>query len=462
MTVLSSPPPRTHVELSSHTRRTTDGVPLLLRFTAFAIFVVPASMVIEPLGAAGTVPLLLACLLLALWLCSLLWRLHDPIPARHPGRLAAAAFLFAVVASYVAMHAGWTGSVAESGYSAADRWLILVAGSIGLILVTAEQVRSVPDALQLLRWVLAGAFFCTLVALVQFFAHVNPMEWVQSAMVGFTYNGGDTPFQVRGNLIRPAGTTFTSIEFAVVMGMLFPLSIWRALNDPRGWKWFHWLQSALLLFGIASTVSRSGTLALVVGLLVMFPFTSRAFRRTLMITAPVVLVLLFAAVPGMASTLFGALTADTTDPSIATRVNNYPRVARLIDLRPVFGVGPGNYVAENALQILDNQYLNATVSMGIVGLIGVAVYLLLPAITAVHTARNAASPELRSLAGAAAGALAVAGVCSITFDSLSFPVFALAYPLLVGLSGAIWRIVAEESAHALVLGNHRVTMERGT
>lgn len=427
--------------------RTTD-VPLLVRFTAFAVFVFPSSMVIEPIGAAGTLPMMLACLLFAFWLCSFVWGLHRPVTRRHPGRLAISAFLLSVLASYLAMYAGWTGPVSEAGYAAADRWLILIMASFGLILVIAECARSMEKVMQLSRWILAGAFFSCLVAVVQFLFRVNPMEWMQMAMVGFVYNGGDTAFQVRGSLVRPAGTTFTSIELAVVMAMLIPLSIWRAMHDLRGRRWFHWLQTALLVFSVVATVSRSGVLAIAVGLLVFLPFTPPRFRRRVLIVLPFLVVAIFIAVPGVLSTLGGALTADVSDPSISTRVNNYPRVTRMIDLHPIFGVGPGTYLPENALQILDNQYLNTAVTTGVVGLIGLVVYLMFPAITAIHTARHAQTEQLRGLAGALAAALSIAAVCSGTFDSLSFPVFALCYPLLVGLAGAVWQIVRESGPSA--------------
>jgi hypothetical protein len=418
--------------------------PLLLRATAFSIFFFPHSMVIADIGAAGTVPMILSCLLFAFWFASWIWRMHDPVRVRHPGRLAGAVFVLGIVASYIALYGGWSGTATVAGYAAADRWLILGVASLGLILVAAESVRTMADMMQLLRWMLAGAFFCGVVGLIQFTLHVNPMDWVKLAMPGFSYNGGDTPFQARGNLLRVAGSTFHSIEFGVISAMVLPLSIWRALYDPRGKRWFHWLQTGLLVFAVAATVSRSGTLATAVAVAVLLPFLPRIARQRTLAALPFVILALFIAVPGFVSTLTSALGADTSDPSIATRVNNYPRVARMIDDKPWFGLGPGNYTPRNALEILDNQYLNSTVTMGIVGLICIAIYLVLPAVTALHSARHAVSPALRCLAGASAAGLAVAAVCSGTFDSLSFPTFALSYPLLVGLSGAVWILVTRE------------------
>jgi O-antigen ligase len=425
--------------------------PLLLCVTAFALFFFPSNMVLDVIGASGTIPIILACLLLVFWICSLVWGLHDPVPLRHPGRLALGALILGVGASYAALHGGWSGPLTAAGGAASDRWLILVAASAGLILVTSECVRSMGDVLQLLRWLLAGAAFCCIVGVIQFVTRTNPMDWVQLLMVGFTDNGGDTPFQARGNLVRVAGSTFHSIEFAVVCGMLLPLSIWRALFDPLGWRWVHWGQTALLTFGVASSISRSGMLAAIVALVVFIPFLPRTPRRWVLVTLPFVALALFMAVPGFATTLTSTLFADASDPSITTRVNNYPRVAALIDENPIFGLGPGNYIPENALQILDNQYLNAAVSLGIFGLVCVVTYLFLPGIAGIHAARHAVSPALRCLAGATAAGLLVAGVCSLTFDSLSFPVLALLYPLLVGLAGGVWQMVQAEPGSLAVM-----------
>jgi O-antigen ligase len=422
-------------------------VPLLLRLAAFSIFFFPSSMVIAVIGAAGTVPMILSCLLLAFWIASWVWRLHDPLAVRFPGRVAGVMFFLSVAGSYIALYGGWIGRANNTALASADRWMILVAASLGLILAAGETVRTMADALQLLRWLLAGAFFCSVVGLIQFTTHLNPMEWVQTAMAGFTYNGGDTPFQQRGNLMRVAGSTFHSIEFGVVSAMLLPLSIWRALNDPKGKVWFHWLQTAMLVFAIASTVSRSGTLGAIVAMAVFIPFMPRTAKRVALVALPAAIVFLFVAVPGFVGTLLGALTADNSDPSISTRTNNYPRVVRLIDAHPWFGLGPGNYQPQNALQILDNQYLNAAVSVGLIGLAFLVVYLCLPAFTTVLAARAARTSSLRGLAGATAGGLAVGAVCSGTFDSLSFPVFALLFPLLVGLSGGVWRMAQGEAAY---------------
>lgn len=412
-------------------------------------------MVFKPIGAAGTVPMILAVLMFVFWICSVLFGLHDPLKVRHPGRFAVVVLFLATSASYVALYAGITGGSTEAARASADRWLILLIASAGIILVIGEVVQTMDDALLFLRALLAGALFCCVVAVVQFVFRINPMDWFQFAMPGFNYNGGDTPFQSRGALLRVSGSTFHSIELAVVSAMLLPLSIWRVIYDRRGWIGFKLMGTSLLVFAIASTVSRSGILGLVVGLMVFIPFLPKVPRLWALIAAPVALAGLFLGVPGLISTLTETMTSSSTDPSISTRTNNYPRVEAMVAERPLVGAGPGNYVPDTAIHILDNEYLNAAVTLGIVGLVAVTIYLLVPGLTALWAARTSRDPQLKSLAGAVGAGGLVAGVCSLTFDSLSFPVFALTYAVLAGLGGAVWLMTGREQPIQVPAGEER-------
>lgn len=422
----------------------TGRVPLLLRAALFTIGAVPAGLVIGPIGAAGTVPMLLALLLGAFWLVSWAWGLHDPVPARHPGRVAVAVLLLASAASAAALYVGATGGSTDVTRAAGERWLLLVLASAALVTVCAESVRTTADVAQCVRALLNGAFVCCLVALVQFAFAVDPVDWAHYVMPGFTENGGSTPFQPRGSLVRVAGIAFSPIELGVVASMLLPLSLWRAGFDPVGRRWLVRTQTTALVLAVAVSISRSGVLGIAVALAVAVPFLPRTTRRWVLVTAPVAVAGLFLAVPGLVSTLGGALGADASDPSISTRLDNYPRVVAMYEAHPVLGLGPGNYMPTDALHILDNQYLNSLVTMGAVGAVATIVYLVLPGVAGLHAARTARSASLRCLAGALAAGTLAGAVCSLTFDSLSFPVFALTFPALVGLSGAAWLLVRHE------------------
>ena len=431
---------------STESVSTKTTVPLLLRITAVALFVLPANMVVEPLGAVGYAPMLLAVALTVTWLVSALFGLHDPIGFRHPGRVALAVLLLATCISYGALALGVTGGATVAQRASADRWLILVIASIAIALITTEVVRTLDDAMVLVRAILAGAFFCCIVALVQFVFRINPVEWIQTVMVGFVDNGGQTPFQPRGALMRVAGTTFHPIELGVVSAMLLPLSVWRALYDRRGSKAFHWLGTILLGFTVVAPVSRSGILGLLIAVLVSAPFLPALARKWAFVALPVMIAGAFVAIPGLVSTLFGSITAGSSDPSISTRLDNFPRVVELVSKFPFTGSGPGTYMPTNARHLLDNEYYLIAVNMGLTGLVAMVVYLAVPGVFTFIAANYAVDPKLRALAGAVAAAGCVAAATSATFDSLSFPVFALLYPFFIGLGGFVWLAVRRETA----------------
>lgn len=420
------------------------GPPLLLRLTAYALFLTPADQVLAPLGASGYLALVLALALAVTWAASALFGLHDPVPMRHPGRLALALLLGVSIVSYVRFTSGDTVTRTGEGQLSADRWLLMLVASAGIALVTTQTVRSVDDARVLVGSLVDAAALCAVVALVQFTTHTDPVDLVRGAMVGFVDNGGSTPFQARDGLTRVAGTTFHPIELAVVSAMVLPLAVWRLLYDRRTAIVLRAACCVLLLTAIALTVSRSGVLSLAVGMTITAVFLPKAARRWACLIAPLAVAAFFVTTPGLLGTLVGSIGAGTSDSSISNRLDNYPRVAALVAEHPLLGTGPGTYLPESATLILDNQYLGAAVTLGLLGAAAVLAYFGLPAVFGLVAAQFAHDRRLRALTGSVAAAATVAAVASATFDSLGFPVFALLFPFVLGLSGSCWLLVRAE------------------
>jgi O-antigen ligase len=285
---------------------------------------------------------------------------------------------------------------------------------------------------------------CCIVAIIQFTTHTNPVEWFKVAMVGFTVNGDFDAFQARGALLRVAGTTLHPIELGVVTAMLLPLAIWRALYDHKGRKKLHWLAVGLFVLANTMTVSRSGLLGLVIAIVVSVPFLPRLAKQWAAVIVPAGTAMLFVGVPGLISTLFNSATAGNSDASITYRTEDYPLALRLVEERPWLGTGPGTWIPTQALDIFDNEYLLVAVTMGVTGLVALIAYLVVPPLAALAAARNAQDPELKFLAASTAAAGLVATAASGTFDSMSFPVFALICPFFIGLSGATWLMVKNQ------------------
>jgi O-antigen ligase len=134
----------------------------------------------------------------------------------------------------------------------------------------------------------------------------------------------------------------------------------------------------------------------------------------------------------------------SSDPSIQYRTHDYPVAEQLWQSAPWFGHGPGTYIPADPLNIFDNQYLNSAVELGLVGVLALLVFLIAPATVALAARRRSMSTDLRLLCAALTGAGLAAAVCSLTFDSLSFPMFVNVYALVIGLVGACWRLAAAE------------------
>lgn len=423
---------------------TDNGPPWLLKATMFSVMFFPPYMVLAPVGASGSLPQILALGLFGLWAASSVLALHDPVIFRHPGRAAVLLLLLASCLSYAHLFAGLSGVSTIDGRAAADRWMLLIFAAAGIAFVTTESVRNRKDAMAVVRCVLAGGAACCIIAIIQFTTHTNPMEWFKVLMVGFAENGDFDAFQARGALLRVAGTTLHPIELGVVTAMLLPLSIWRALYDPTGRKKLHWVVVGLFVLANTMTVSRSGLLGLVIAIVITVPFLPRLAKQWAAVIVPVGAAGLFVGVPGLISTLFNSATAGSSDASITYRTEDYPLALRLVADRPWFGTGPGTWIPTQALDIFDNEYLLVSVTMGVIGLIAMIAYLAVPALAALAAARHAKDNELRLLAASAAAAGLIATVSSGTFDSMSFPVFALIYPFFIGLSGATWLMVKNQ------------------
>ena len=173
-------------------------------------------------------------------------------------------------------------------------------------------------------------------------------------------------------------------------------------------------------------------------------------RLVALCAAPLALTAVFMSSPGVIGTLTKLFQAGASDDSVKARLIDYPEVERLVNQAPWFGHGGGTYLPENTDYILDNQYLKTSIELGLVGFLALAVYFLVPVISALVARRHSRDPDLRMLCAALAGAGLSAAVCSITFDSLSFPMFSNVYALVIGFTGACWRLAAAGKVPATV------------
>jgi O-Antigen ligase len=421
--------------LPRHVASRSHAVPLLQLF-ALTVMVIPSDTVIQAIGAGGYPAGLVGLFAFSAFLAATILGFHDPLRHRHPVRSVICLLWLAALASYVLMDRT---ALTVTEEASADRLLMQLAVITGIVLVAAECLTSLYDVRRVLRALTWGGAFCGVVAALQFWISLDIAPYLRE-LPGFSVNFDNPGILDRASLNRVAGTSIHPIELGVVAGMLLPLAIYLAIWDTGRSARRRWAPVVLIGLAIPTSVSRSAILAVVVALAVLVVLMPAPQRLIALFAVPFAVVAVFMSAPGVIGTLKTFFQAGTTDPSVATRVNDYPLVERLVHEAPWFGHGGGTYIVDNAFDILDNQFLKTAIELGLVGLVALVAYFLVPTIAALVARHHSNDEELRLLCAALAGAGLAGAVCSLTFDSLSFPMFANVQALVIGLIGAAWRL----------------------
>jgi O-Antigen ligase len=420
-----------------HIRGRSHALPMLQLF-AFTVMVIPASMVIKPIGAQGYAAGLIGMFAFFAFIAATLLGLHDPGRTRHPVRAALCVLWLSALVSYVLMDRS-----VRSGteIAAADRMMMQLMIITGIALVAAECLNSLRDIRRVLRVLTWGGAFCGVVAALQFWISLDITPYLRE-LPGFSLNVDNPAIIARSTLNRVVGTATNPVEVGVVAGMLLPLAIYLAMYDTDRAAWSRWAPVALIGIAVPASVSRSAIISVAVAITVLVVLMPTRKRLVALCVSPLAVAAVFISAPGVISTLAEFFSAGSSDDSVRARLYDYPEVDRLVSQAPWFGHGGGAYMPGNSHYILDNQYLKTAIELGVVGVIALALYFLVPFISALVARRHSDDSELRLLCAALAGPALAAGVCSVTFDSLSFPMFSCVSALVIGLIGACWRLVA--------------------
>jgi hypothetical protein len=418
---------------------------VLLQLFALAVMVIPSNTVIAPVGAAGYPASLIGVFVFVVFSASVLLGFHNPTRHPHPIQGVLCVVWLSVLASYILMDRGRLTGIE---LASADRMLIRFAVVTGVALVAAEWLRSLPDAMRVVRVLCWAGALCGLVAALQYWLSLDLAQYLRQ-LPGFTVNHDDPAILVRGSLNRVAGTAISPIELGVVAGMLIPLAVCVGLYDRDKSPLKRWAPVTLITLGVATSVSRSAIISVVVAFTVLLVLMPPLPRLGAICAIPVVLAGAFMSAHGLIGTIASFFSGASTDPSIQYRTHDYPVAEQLWHSAPWFGRGAGTYIPADPLNIFDNQYLSSAVELGLVGVLALLVFLVVPAIVALAARRRSTTPELRLLCAALAGAGLAGALCSFTFDSLSFPMFVNVYALVIGLAGACWRLATAERAHAI-------------
>jgi O-antigen ligase len=420
----------------------------MLQAFAVTLMVFPSDMVIKAIGAGGYVAAVVAYFMFMAYIAVMLFGMHNPLEYRYPVRFALCTLWLVALASYALMDRTLLNS---AQLSSADRWLIQLAGVSGVILVAAEFLRSLDDIHRVLRALIWAGAFCGIVAALQYWLKRDITSYLR-ILPGFSLNQavGTVVIGSRGGLNRVVGTASDPIELGVVGAMLLPLAVYMVMHDvDRSWV-KRWLPLVCIAVTIPVSVSRAAVLGAVLALTVLIVALPPARRLSAIAAIPVAVAGIFLAAHRLLGTLTNYFLAGTSDNSVAHRVDNYSYVEQMVRQRPWLGQGAGTYIAGNYTNIwythiLDNQYLDTAIELGVVGLAAFAFFNIWPFLAALSAHRRASDPRLRDLCAALAGSALAATVCAAFFDSFSFPMFVFVQALVIGLIGAAWLLVDSEN-----------------
>jgi O-antigen ligase len=413
-----------------------------LTVLVLALVLIPSGQVVGPLGSAGRPAGLLG--LLALW-----WWAHAHLVADsgvdrslQPVRISALLFLGAIVASYAA---AFVRPIDPLEARAADRGLMGLLGFFGALLLCADGIvdRARLEVL-LRRMVMAGAFIAAL-AVLQFFTGVGLGGVFR--IPGLQELGSIQAIQDRSTFNRVSATASHPIELGVVLGMLFPLAVHFGLHSGRR---IQWVYVALIGMAVPMSVSRSGTLALGIGALVLWLSWPIAFKVRSAAVAGAFMMAMRLVVPGLLGTIRSLFTSWFVDDSIKGRTNDYPLVGEYFTEAPFIGRGYGTFLPERYI-FLDNQYLGLLIETGLVGTV-LFLAVVATGYAAARGSRRFADAQTRSLGQALAAGILAGAISAGTFDLFGFGMASGFLFLLMGCAGALWRLGRADRERAAASG----------
>jgi polysaccharide biosynthesis protein PslJ len=413
--------------------RRADAVTLLTLYV-FLLMAIPSSLVVGALGAAGAPAAIFAAVMLAWYLLAR----HHPAQrldrGRQPVRAVAILFACSIIASYISVNRVTLPVLEENG---ADRGLVSLAGWMGVLLLAADGIDRLDRLTVLFRRIVLGATAMAVLGIAEFITGHDFAQYI--SIPGLSVQQQVTDLIYRDGLPRVMATAAQPLEFAAVLAMCLPLAIHQARFAPPQLRARRWIQVALIAATMPMTVSRSAIFGLIAVCVVLIPTWSRRDRRRaylLLVTAPI---LGWLAKPSLLASFVGLFGQIGSDQSSKSRLGAYSEAAPYIAHHPWLGLGFGTFFPQ-IFFFVDNQYLSSLIGNGVIGLLALIALFVTGWCTARSVRHATADARTRDLAQSLAASMAAAAVCFATFDALWFGIAAGLCFLLLGSTGALWRL----------------------
>ena len=406
----------------------------LLSFYTLLLMIVPSDEVFSPLGGAGAPSTILSALFLLVYL-SMLFNPDFKIARGRLGlRLAAILLACSFIAAYVSGNLQRMNTTALNG---GDRGLIILAGWLGILLLTADGISNITRFMKLLERIVLATTCMAFIGDIQFITGKNLATFI--SVPGLAIHQAYSDLEIRGSYNRPQATAAHPLEFAFVLATVLPIAIHCARYAPKQRRKIRWAQCAIIALTLPLTISRSAIISMAVVAIVLIPVWSRRERLIVLAIAVSSFLVVSIALPGLLSefaTLFGGI---GTDSSTASRTSAYLSTAQMVVQHPFFGTGFETFDPQTAFYT-DNQYLNAAIEVGLIGLTVLTALFVTGWVTARRTCRESPDPETRHLAQCLAASCAVILYDSSTFDSMHYAIASGLTFLILGCVGALRRL----------------------
>lgn len=412
------------------TRSPATGLTVFL----VTLLLVPAQLVLAPLGGLGTLSVVVALGLGAWWVAGRLpWPSHFD-RGQQPMRTAAAVVLCSSLASYAA---GMLRPISGFEVAEADRAMIFLVSVAAVVVVVADGLATRRQLDRLLGLATALVAAVAAVGLVQFTTGFDPTAVIE--LPGLRRTGGLVGIRERAGLPRVAGTATHPIEFGLVLAATLPLALHQArFSATRRVRVAAAVATASIAAAVPLALARSALLATLLGLAVVAVGSRGRARVRLLLGVSAVVAVVLALLPAVAGAQYDLFVEAPQDPSVVNRFADLGPVMALIAENPLLGRGLGTFSPEMFF-VVDNQYLVTLIESGVLGLAGLLtpfVMALLAAVGARRRLRDEAGRDL-ALALAAAVVVALVGMGSLGFASFRM-IGGLAF-LHLGAVGALWR-----------------------
>lgn len=422
-------PPRS----GSAVRSGRDAAPMLVAFLIL-LNLIPPRLVLPGLGAAGRPAAVFSLGLLGWWLLSRL------IPRDEPNttvliRTTLYIYMMVFLASILAgLDRGLPGIESRS----MDRLLLVTLGFVGVVLVAIDGLATRDAIERVLSWAVTLGAVGAVVGMIQFQFRYDLTT--QITIPGLQLNSDLGAIETRGatGYARVRGFALHPISFGVTLATLLPISIHLAMFGDSRRRW-RWIQVALLGSAIPLSISRSGILALAVGMSVYALIWTWQQRLRALVVLVVSAMAFQAITPGLLGTIRALFANVGTDNTVTGRTEDFDATSSFIRARPWLGRGPGTFLPER-YQLLDNEYLGTVIEQGWIGLAALVMVLFIAGTTAIWLVRHSHSSQVRSLAGALGASIATAVAVLATFDAFAFPIYAGLLFLTIGCIGALYKV----------------------